>query len=454
MNELVLRNVKVVDPGGPHHDKTVDILVRDGVIVKVGERINAKGAFEVTGSLRSARDDRNPNEGGSALGARDDRMVHVSPGWVDLRAHFRDPGEEWKCGITNGLDAAAAGGFTAVAVLPSTKPVTDDRAGIGYLLARAQGHPVQLLPIGALTQGLKGEQLAELYDQQQAGAVAFSDDQRAIRNSRLMLLALQYSSGMGQAPVMVYPHDPDLSRGGQMHEGPMSTRLGLKGLPPVAETVALQRDLALHAYAGGHLHVSTISTAESVALIREAKARKQHVTASVAAHNLLLDDGCLRGFETCYKVLPPLRDLEHLEALREGVKDGTIDAIVSDHRPEDREHKVLEYGQANFGIIGLETAFAVANTAAKGRMSLRRLIERFTHGPRNVLGLPLAHIVEGARANLTLFDPEVNWTCTEADLVSTSHNTPFLGQKLTGKALGVVCGEVVGVGRGVVEEVR
>ncbi|HRF80573.1 MAG TPA: dihydroorotase, partial [Flavobacteriales bacterium] len=348
MNELVLRNVKVVDPAGPHHDKTVDILVRDGVIVKVGERITAKGAFEVTGSLRSARDDRNPNEGGSALGAREDRMeggefnIHVSPGWVDLRAHFRDPGEEWKYGITNGLDAAAAGGFTAVAVLPSTKPVTDDRAGIGYLLARAQGHPVQLLPIGALTQGLKGEQLAELYDQQQAGAVAFSDDQRAIRNSRLMLLALQYSGGMGQAPVMVYPHDADLSRG-QMHEGPMSTRLGLKGLPPVAETVALQRDLALHAYAGGHLHVSTISTAESVALIREAKARKQHVTASVAAHNLLLDDGCLRGFETCYKVLPPLRDLEHLEALREGVKDGTIDAIVSDHRPEDREHKVLEY---------------------------------------------------------------------------------------------------------------
>ncbi|MBL8642784.1 MAG: dihydroorotase, partial [Rhodospirillaceae bacterium] len=274
MNELVLRNVKVVDPAGPYHDLTVDILVRDGVIVKVGERVTAKGAFDVTGSLRAsalgARDDRNPNEGGSSSEAREEFNIHVSPGWMDLRAHFRDPGEEWKCGITNGLDAAAAGGFTAVAVLPSTKPVTDDRAGIGYLLARAQGHPVQLLPIGALTQGLKGEQLAELYDQQQAGAVAFSDDQRAIRNSRLMLLALQYSSGMGQAPVMVYPHDPDLSRGGQMHEGPMSTRLGLKGLPPVAETVALQRDLALHAYAGGHLHVSTISTAESVALIREA----------------------------------------------------------------------------------------------------------------------------------------------------------------------------------------
>lgn len=420
MNETLLRNVKVVDPTGPHHDTTVDILIRNGVIAKVAARISAKDARAVN------------YEG-----------AHASPGWVDLRAHFREPGEEWKAGLANGLDAAAAGGFTAVAVLPSTKPVTDDRAGIGYLLQRAQGHPVQLLPIGALTQGLKGEQLAELYDQQQAGAVAFSDDQRTIRNSRLMMLALQYSSGVGAAPVMVYPNDPDLSRGGQMHEGPMSTRLGLKGLPPVAETLQLQRDLALQAYAGGHLHVSTISTAESVALIREAKARKQHITASVAAHNLLLDDGCLRGFETCYKVTPPLRDLEHIEALRDGVKDGTIDAIVSDHRPEDREHKVLEFGQAAFGIIGLETAFAVANTAVKGRMSLRRLIERFTHGPRAVLGTPLVHIVEGTTANITLFDPELNWVCGEQDLVSKSHNTPFLGQRLTGRPLGIVSGTIV-----------
>ncbi len=420
MNETLLRNVKVVDPTGPHHDTTVDILIRNGVIAKVAARISAKDARAVN------------YEG-----------AHASPGWVDLRAHFREPGEEWKAGLANGLGAAAAGGFTAVAVLPSTKPVTDDRAGIGYLLQRAQGHPVQLLPIGALTQGLKGEQLAELYDQQQAGAVAFSDDQRTIRNSRLMMLALQYSSGVGAAPVMVYPNDPDLSRGGQMHEGPMSTRLGLKGLPPVAETLQLQRDLALQAYAGGHLHVSTISTAESVALIREAKARKQHITASVAAHNLLLDDGCLRGFETCYKVTPPLRDLEHIEALRDGVKDGTIDAIVSDHRPEDREHKVLEFGQAAFGIIGLETAFAVANTAVKGRMSLRRLIERFTHGPRAVLGTPLVHIVEGTTANITLFDPELNWVCGEQDLVSKSHNTPFLGQRLTGRPLGIVSGTIV-----------
>lgn len=416
MSSFVLRHVKITDPGGPHHDEFVDVLVKDGRIDRIGARLKTN-----TDEVRISG-------------------LHLSPGWVDLRAHFRDPGQEWKQGIANGLDAAAAGGFTTVCVLPSTDPVVDGRAGVEYVQRKAAGHAVRLLPIGAITKGLKGEQLAELHDMQLAGAVGFSDDQRAIRNSRLMLLALQYANGLPGAalPVMSWPQDPDLSTKGLMHEGPMSARLGMQGLPAMAETVQLARDLALLEYAGGHLHASTISTAASVDLIRQAKARKLKVTTSVAAHNLLLDDGCLRGFETCYKVLPPLRDATHIAALREGVKDGTIDAIVSDHRPEDREHKVLEFGPAAFGIIGLETAFAVANTALKGSMSLRRIIERFSLGPRTVLGLPIMHIEEGARAELTLFDPEVDWTCAEEDLPSRSHNTPFLGQRFTGRAVGIV----------------
>lgn len=417
MNELLLRRVKVVDPGGPHHEEELDILVQDGRVARVGQRL-PKGSARVV--------------------ERDG--LHVSAGWVDLRAHFREPGQEWKQGIANGLDAAAAGGFTAVAVLPSTDPVVDDHGSVGHLLRKAEGHAVRLLPIGGLTKGLQGKQLAELHDQHLAGSVAFSDDQHAVRNTRLMLVALQYCAGLGTAapPVMVYPLDPDLARGGMMHEGPMSTRLGMKGLPPVSETIALARDLALLEYAGGHLHVATLSTAESVEMVRQAKQRKLKVTASVAAHNLLLDDGCLRGFETCYKVLPPLRDSVHIDALREGVKDGTIDAVVSDHRPEDREHKVVEFGQAAFGIIGLETSFAVANTALKGRMTLRRLIERYTTGPRQVLGLPAVHVKADARAELTLFDPDLEWTCQEADLPSRSHNTPFLGQRFVGRPLGIV----------------
>ncbi len=430
MKDLLLRQVTVVDPGGPHHDSRTDILISGGRIERVGDRITKGTAEEV----RIAG-------------------MHVSPGWVDLRAHFRDPGEEWKQGIANGLDAAAAGGFTAVCVLPSTEPVIDGRAGVEYLLARATDHPVRLMPLGTITKGLKGQQLAELHDLRQAGAVAFSDDQHTVRNTRLMLLALQYSDGLpGKSiPVMVFPNDPDLSVKGMMHEGPLSTRLGLKGIPAMAESIQLARDLALLEYTGGHLHAATISTAESVEMIRAAKARKLKVTASVAAYNLLLDDGCLRGFETCYKVMPPLRDARHIEALRDGLKDGTIDAIVSDHRPEDREHKVLEFGPAAFGIIGSETAFAVANTALKGRMSLRRTIERFSNGPRAVLGLPAVHIAAGERAEMTLFDPEVDWTCEERDLVSRSHNTPFLGQRFTGRPLGIVANNVLRLAPAMVE---
>ncbi len=417
MSQVLLQQVKVIDPGGPHHDSHTDILIVDGTIARIGARIPKGEARVIRGE-----------------------HLHVSPGWVDLRAHFREPGEEWKQGVWNGLDAAACGGFTAVAVLPSTHPAIDGRPGIANLFQRAAGHAVRLLPLGAITQGTEGEQLAELHDQREAGAVGFTDDRHSLRNSRLMLLALQYSAGLpGNAPpLMVHPSDPYLSRGGQMHEGAMSARLGLKGLPAMAEAIALQRDISLLEYAGGHLHAATISTAESVELVRAAKTKGLHITASVTAYNLLLDDGCLRGFETYYKVLPPLRSSRHIDALREAVKDGTIDAIVSDHRPEDREHKLVEYGQAAFGIIGLETHFATANTALKGRMSLRRLIERLCHGPRAILGMPVPHIQVGSAAEVTLFDPEVNWTCGEADLVSRSHNTPFIGQRFAGRPMGIV----------------
>lgn len=417
MKDLLLRQVKVVDPGGPHNNSITDILVREGRITRIGERITRGGVPEV----------RIPG-------------LHASAGWVDLRAHFKEPGEEWKQGIANGLDAAAAGGFTAVAVLPSTTPPIDDRSGVSYLLKAARGHAVRLLPIGALTKELKGQQLAEAHDLRKAGAVAFSDDQHTVRNSRLMMLALQYTRGLPgtPAPVMVFPQDPDLARGGMMHEGAMSTRLGMKGVPPMAETIQLARDLALLEYTGGHLHVATISTAGSVALIRDAKARKLSVSCSVAAYNLLLDDGCLRGFDSNYKVMPPLRDREHIEALREGVKDGTIDAIVSDHRPEDPEHKQMEFGHASFGMVGLETCFSVANTALKGRTTLRRIIERFTQGPRAILGLESVHLAEGAQAEITLFDPAVDHTFGRDDLVSTARNSPFIGHPLTGRPLGII----------------
>ncbi len=414
MKQLLLCDVKVLDPGGPLHDSTTDILVEDGRITK-------------TGKLKAKADVQQVRMEG----------LHASPGWVDLRAHFRDPGEEYKEGLVNGLDAAAAGGFTAVAVLPGTLPPVDQCATVEYLLRKAQGHAVRVLPLGCITKGMKGEQLAELFDMHQAGAVAFTDDLTPARNARLMLLALQYAMNF-DGRIMAFAQEQDLSFMGQMHEGVMSTRLGLKGIPPMAEAIRLKRDLELLEYTGSRLHVDVLSTKEGVEAVRQAKARKLRVTASVAAHHLLLDDGCLRGFDTNYKVMPPLRDMEHIEALRDGVKDGTIDCIVSDHRPEDTEHKDLEFAHAAFGIIGLETSYAVANTALKGRMTARRIVERFCQGPRTALGLPVPHLVEGEMAEMTLFAPEHQWMFTEADIVSRSHNTPFVGHRFTGKAVGIV----------------
>lgn len=414
MKNLLLRQVTITDPGGPLHNAVMDLHVVAGRLAEVGAKL-PKGDATVV----------------------DMEGLHASPGWVDLRAHFRDPGEEYKEDLLSGLDAAAAGGFTGVAVLPGTKPPVDQRATVEYLLRKGQGHAVRVLPLGALTKGGKGQQLAELYDMQQAGAVGFTDDLSPVHNSRLMLLALQYARNFGGL-VMAMPQDPDVIVEGQMHEGVTSTRLGLRGIPAMAEPIRLARDLQLLEYSGSRLHVEAVSTAEGVALVRQAKAKKLRVTASVCAHHLLLDDGVLRGFDSHYKVMPPLRSPEHIEALREGVKDGTIDCIVSDHRPEDVEHKKLEFGQAAFGIIGLETAFAVANTALQGRMTVRRIVERFCHGPRAVLGLDVPHLVVGEMAEATFFAPGHQWMFAASDIAGRSHNTPFIGYRFTGKPMGMV----------------
>ena len=422
MKDLLLRDVTVLDPGGPLHKQYTDLLIVNG-------RLKEAGAKLPTGKAEEVR-----MEG-----------LHASPGWVDMRAHFREPGEEYKQGIATGLDAAAAGGFTAVAVMPSTHPPVDHSANVEALLQKAKGHAVRLLPVGALTQGLRGEQLAELHDMKLSGAVAFSDDLNAVRNNRLMLIALQYARNI-DATVMAFAMDPELAAQGQMNESAMATRLGLRGIPEIAETIYLARDLRLLEYAGGRLHVSTISTAGAVELIRDAKARKLRVTASVAAHHLLLDDGCLRGYDPNYKMMPPLRGAKDIEALREAVKDGTIDCVVSDHRPEDIDHKRVEFPQAAFGAIGLQTVYAAASTALKGRMSTLRIVERFCQGPRAVLGLPVPHIAVDEPVEITLFAPDRDWSFREADIIGPAKNSPFIGQRFTGKALGIVAKGQVLVG--------
>lgn len=414
MKDLLLREVTILDPGGPLHKQRTDLLIANGRVKEAGSRLAKGNATE------------QHVEG-----------LHASPGWVDLRAHFRDPGEEYKQGVRAGLDSAAAGGFTAVAVMPGTRPPIDHSSDVSALLRKAEGHAVRLLPVGALTKGLLGEQLAEMHDMKQAGAVAFTDDLSPVRNNRLMLIALQYALNT-DATLMAIAMDPELAAHGQMNECAMATRLGLRGMPAIAEIIHLERDLRLLEYTGGRLHVATLSTRGAVDLVRDAKARKLRVTASVAPHHLLLDDGCLRGYDPNFKVLPPLRGADDIEALREAVKDGTIDCVVSDHRPEDIDHKRVEFPQAAFGAIGLETAYAAASTALRGRMSASRIVERFCQGPRAVLGLPVPHIVPGEPAEITLFEPDHDWTFTVDDIVGPARNTPFIGYRFIGRPWGIV----------------
>ncbi|MBN4062432.1 amidohydrolase family protein, partial [Bacteroidales bacterium AH-315-I05] len=291
-------------------------------------------------------------------------------------------------------------------------------------------------PIGTLSKGMKGTDLSEMYDMHLAGAVAFSDDKQSIANPELLKRTLLYAKGFGGL-VMSFPNDKNIALNGNVNEEKTATMLGLKGIPALAEELAISRDLFLAEYTNAPIHFSTVSTAKSVELIRQAKKKGLNVTAEVTAHHLLLDDSALLEFDSNCKVMPPLRTKNDIKALIKGLKDGTIDAICSDHCPEDEESKKREFEHATFGIIGLETAFAVAMTALSKMLSLEEIIQKMAIRPREILRIKTPVIKEGETANLTLFNPTVVWTPTEKDIRSKSRNTPFIGTKLTGKALGI-----------------
>lgn len=366
-----------------------------------------------------------------------DQPAFVSPGWLDVGIHTGDPGYEHREDLRTAGQAAAAGGFTTVACMPNTRPPADTKSAVAYLQNKTAGHTVTFLPIGAVSVGTDGKDLAELYDMHTAGAVAFSDGRSPLQDAGLLLRALQYAQAFNGL-VLHWPHHKTIAGGGQMHEGIMSTRLGMKGIPALAEEVTVQRDLSLLEYAGGRLHLHLLSTARGVALVRAAKAAGLPVTASVAVANLCFTDEMLAEFETAWKVLPPLRTEMHRKALLEGVADGTIDFICSNHTPWDTEAKELEFPFAEFGMIGLETAFALCRTFLDKQLSLQDLVQKWAVGPRQVLGLPVPELKPGARAELTLFNPDTEWTFTKQDIRSKSDNTPFIGQTFKGKVIGII----------------
>ncbi len=405
---LLVKNAKVVHPDVPYHGQRCDVLIKDGVIAEIGASLHNAEAEQITG-----------------------KDLWLMPGLTDVYAFMREPGFEYKETLKTGVEAAFRGGFTRVLVQPDTKPVMQTKGEIQALLSKSPAH-VELLAAGALTEDLQGKHIAEMVDMHEAGAVAFSNAENSIENSRTMLLALQYARHTG-APVMVLPVDNYLGKGALVHEGLISTRLGLKGMPAMAEEMAIARDLELLAYGGGRLHFSKISTVGSVERIRNAKKQGLAVSCGVAAHHLLLTDEVLPAFDTCHKVWPPLRDEVHRQALLAGIADGTIDIICSDHQPEDAEHKFLEFDQAAFGMATFETALSVVATAFHEQASaLEQAILAMSSAASKWLGLPNPPFAAGSVANLVVCDVAETYTVQARHLATKGVNNAMLGKSLYG----------------------
>lgn len=413
--KYIIKQATIVDHLSSHDGKKKDILINNGIIQKIADKISEPDAQEI-----------------SIAG------LHASPGWVDMQANFRDPGHEYKENLASGSTAAAKGGFTCVCLQSSTDPTLDTKAQIEYVKRSAHTLPVNIYPIGAVTHAREGKEMAELFDMHQAGAIAFSDDKRYIENTKLLELALNYVKNFNGL-IIHFADTPSLSSKGMMHEGDTSVFLGMKGIPAMAEEQGLNRDMYLVEYTNGKIHYNLLSTAGSIELVKEAKKKKLNITAGIAPHQIYFTDEALKGFESVHKVNPPYRGQKDVDALIAGLKDGSIDVICSDHSPEDVENKNLEFEYARNGIINIQTAFSVANTVLRNKISIQELIQKISTNPRTILGLPTATIEEGKEAEITLFDPEAPFTFTKEINASNSANSPFFDVQLTGKVHGIIC---------------
>lgn len=414
---LLIKNARCITAEGELPTRQ-DILIRDGVIEKMGAGLAAEPGATVWDF---------PN-------------ACVSPGWFDLGIQACDPGFEHREDLRSAARAAAAGGFTAVANFPNTQPALHGKSEVLYVRNKTAGEAVHFHPVGAISEDAAGKDLAELYDMHAAGAVAFSDGAKPVQDAGLLLRALQYCQAF-DGLVINHPHHKTIAHGGQMHEGLVSTSLGMKGIPALAEEIMLQRDLSLLEYAGGRLMVHLVSTKKSVDMLRRAKAAGLQVTASVALLNLCFTDEQMSGaqaFDSNWKVLPPLRSAADRAALREGLADGAIDLVCTNHNPWDEEAKNLEFPYAEFGMLGLQTAFPLWQNYLGDQFSLSDFVRVFADTPRQVLGLPVPELREGAPAELTVFDPDASYTLTEGGILSKSKNSPFIGQALRGRVLGIV----------------
>jgi dihydroorotase len=419
---VLVRGGRVVDPAGGR-DGALDVLLdpERGEVVELGEGLEPGEAeiFDAGGLV-------------------------VLPGFIDLHAHLREPGREYAETLASGLRAAAAGGFTAVCAMPNTDPVVDNRAIAEFVASKARGVAgTRLYPIGAITRGQLGKELTEFGEMRIAGAVAVSDDGKWLADGALLRHAFEHASLFG-IPVIQHEEDPTLSGGAPMHEGGVSTRLGLAGQPAIAEAAAVARDLLIAELSGGRLHVAHLSTARALALVREAKSRGLAVTCEVTPHHLVLTDEevARSAFSTNAKMNPPLREPSDVDALIAGLEDGTVDAIATDHAPHHEDEKAVDFNSAPFGIVGLETAASLVHDrlVRTGRLSWRRFSELFSAGPARAFGLPGGSLSVGSPADVTIFDPETRWTVDPSRFESLSRNTPFAGVALVGAPAAVFVG--------------
>ncbi|OXA76142.1 dihydroorotase [Flavobacterium aquidurense] len=408
--KIIIRSAKIIDSKSPFHNQTVDLLIADGLIEKIGNSI-----LDIEDTTEVKFDN-----------------LHLSQGWFDSSVSFGEPGFEDRETIANGLNVAAKSGFTGVALQPNSFPVIDNQSQVNFVKNKANGFATELFPIGALTKASEGKDMAELFDMKKAGAVAFGDYNKSLDNANLLKIALQYVQDF-DGLVIAYSQDTNIKGNGVANEGIVSTKLGLKGIPNLAEELQVARNLFLLEYTGGKLHIPTISTAKSVELIKEAKAKGLQVSCSVTVHHLVLTDEKLEGFDTRFKVTPPLRTETDRTALINAALDGTIDMITSDHNPIDIEFKKMEFDTAKNGTIGLESAFG----ALLAVLPLETVIEKLTLG-KAVFGIENNTIAEGSIANFTFFTPEGKSTFTKENILSKSKNSAFLGTEIKGSVYGIL----------------
>ncbi len=422
MARLLIKNGRVIDPAS-RHDGVADVWIEDGVIKGVGANLTAAGAevFDATGLI-------------------------VAPGFIDMHVHLREPGFEHAETIESGSRAAAAGGFTSVCPMPNTKPVNDNATVTSYMIEKARRHAVvNVFPIGAITKGSAGEELAAIGSMKQAGAVAISDDGRPVMNARVMRRAMEAARSLG-IPVINHCEDLHLSAGGDMHEGAESVRLGLRGIPGCSEDVMVARDILLAEVTGARYHVAHISSRHSVEMVQFAKTRGLAVTAEATPHHLALADRDMKPYDSNYKMKPPLRGSCDVMAVLEGIVNGAIDAIATDHAPHPGSEKMQEFESCPFGILGLETAIGVSleQLVHPGKIGVGRMIQLFTTGPARILGIDRGTLAQGAPADVTIFSIDREWTYDVNKSFSKSRNSPFDGKTFKGGPVAtVVAGEVV-----------